>query len=742
VSQFNSTHERNFKEKSELISSVIDKEISTLNSIYVNRLIGFVNSNPDLVEAFANYDRDALYNLAFGKYKILVKENPQFHGIVFLTPDRHVFLRMNKPDYYSDDMSKVAYVKDLFDRNKVYGGIVYFEGGMYYKTGIPVYHNEKFVGAVVFCVDISQIGVTIKQYFNSDYGIYARENEKMEPVGMHRQGSYYLGASSSNFFLKLPPELNIALPTQKVVINEKHIYLISKPLVSYDNQELGVICIALDTTQLVHEHHVNIIRILVITFFLILFSIFVLYLSFSSMIGRLDVLNKSLESRVEERTSELQKTTKRLEMEATEHRQTSARLYKANEDAIKQHELISSLYQRFKNMFLDHQAVMLVYDPVTGKIIDSNMAASEFFSKDRDELIKMNINDFGAMTDGLLSRSERNMSKSIVAKYCAEGIRDRYIEIHSSPVRFEKGVYQFAILHDVTDKIRYEKELKELNNNLETRIQQETWRRREQEQLLIQQSKMSAAGEMLAAILHQWRQPMSALSGLLQDLDDAVEYGEADMDYVRTSVDKSMEQIKYMSQTIDDFKSFLFPSREKINFSLKSMTRQTIKIVAPQLIKDNISIILRCERVLEQNRDGECEDCDTADLEKCPYSVAFIKGYLNEMKQVLLNVIHNAREAIVDNCEKTDGLRGKIFITFGRKDGFVLISVEDTAGGVPEEAMPKIFEPYFTTKDNRGTGIGLYMSKSIIESHMGGTLSVENTDRGALFTIMLPEFIV
>jgi signal transduction histidine kinase len=261
---------------------------------------------------------------------------------------------------------------------------------------------------------------------------------------------------------------------------------------------------------------------------------------------------------------------------------------------------------------------------------------------------------------------------------------------------------------------RTKEELEALNLTLEQRVKDEIDKRSQQEQLLIQQSKMSAMGEMVGSIAHQWRQPLNVVALLVSDIVEAYEFDELDEEYMEKAQKDIMENIKFMSETIDDFRNFFRVSKEKEVFNTESVVKDVLKLYFHQSKNLNIDITLI---------DHELNSDELS-----------VSGFKNEFKQVVLNLLNNARDILVEK-EVNDK---KINVEFILKDDAVLISVEDNGGGVPDDIIDKVFQPYFTTKhEGRGTGIGLYMSKTIIENNMGGELTVSNSTIGAKFLVLL-----
>ena len=260
--------------------------------------------------------------------------------------------------------------------------------------------------------------------------------------------------------------------------------------------------------------------------------------------------------------------------------------------------------------------------------------------------------------------------------------------------------------------LRRTEELKQLNESLERRVQEEVAKNREKDHLLIQQSRLAALGEMIGNIAHQWRQPINALTLLLGNIKDAYEFNELDQDYLNKTVKTGQTIIQRMSATIDDFRNFFRPNKEKSHFSVNEAVADALNILEAAFKNSNIAISVKEDEGVNEG--------------------VMAYGYRNEYSQVLINLLTNAKEAI--QVQNFGG--GQICITISGKVGHVEVAVEDDAGGIPPDVLPRIFDPYFTTKE-KGTGIGLYMSKMIME-HMNGTIEVRNIGAGAEFRLVLP----
>ncbi|MBF0487693.1 MAG: PAS domain-containing protein [Nitrospirae bacterium] len=294
-----------------------------------------------------------------------------------------------------------------------------------------------------------------------------------------------------------------------------------------------------------------------------------------------------------------------------------------------------------------------------------------------------------------------------------------WYELHFSPVRDTDGkvVGAVHVVRNVTRRKRMEEELKRLNVELESAVVEETQKRQQQEQMLIQQSKMAAMGEMIGLIAHQWRQPLNAIGMVVQDIKEAYNYGELNEKYIQETVDTTMNQVYFMSKTIEDFKDFFKPSKKKVRFDVKTAIQELLSMFEQMFKKNDVDIFMRI-----------AQD-----------AVLITEGYPNEFKQVILNIMNNAKDAITSKRESGDAIQGRIDINIinNVERNKIIISIKDNGGGIPEHIINNIFDPYYTTKGEKGTGIGLYMSKTIIETNMGGSLTVKNVDGGAEFVISL-----
>ncbi|HKJ05192.1 MAG TPA: cache domain-containing protein [Geopsychrobacteraceae bacterium] len=237
---------------------------------------------------------------------------------------------------------------------------------------------------------------------------------------------------------------------------------------------------------------------------------------------------------------------------------------------------------------------------------------------------------------------------------------------------------------------------------------------------LRQAQKMAAMGEMLGAIAHQWRQPLNTLSTYVASIQSAYFNNKISKEFVETLTTGADSQIQFMSKTIDDFRNFFRPSKNKAPFDIIESVDKAVKLMQAQLRQSDIELLVR-----HDNRNGPL----------------VVYGYQSEFVHVLVNILANARDAVEDKVQQQGGkVKSPIEIDILSNQSEILLQIKDFGCGIPEHLLGQIFAPYFTTKGtSSGTGLGLYMSKIIIEKEMSGQLSAENIQGGTLFTIQLPK---
>jgi signal transduction histidine kinase len=299
---------------------------------------------------------------------------------------------------------------------------------------------------------------------------------------------------------------------------------------------------------------------------------------------------------------------------------------------------------------------------------------------------------------GLIYFFSRRLQE-LIDKYSAE-IKEKNFELSSMNHKLE------IMVDDKTS------ELNKLNQSLEQKVEEEVEKNREKDRIMFQQGRLAAMGEMIGNIAHQWRQPLSSISLLIQDIQEAHDVGELNSDYLADSVAKCTETITHMSDTIDNFRYFFNPQKEKSAFDVDVEIRRCLSLLDAGLENNNIKVNTK------MNAEGNAY------------------GVPGEYSQVLVNVLNNAKDVLLFR----NVINPRIDIESHTEGNNIVVEILDNGGGIEDGIIDRVFEPYFTTKSNKnGTGIGLYFSKMIIDGNMKGALTVENRAEGACFKISVPS---
>jgi signal transduction histidine kinase/ABC-type nitrate/sulfonate/bicarbonate transport system substrate-binding protein len=265
-------------------------------------------------------------------------------------------------------------------------------------------------------------------------------------------------------------------------------------------------------------------------------------------------------------------------------------------------------------------------------------------------------------------------------------------------------VYKQIVLRNANNSLKEKveektKELRQINSELEIRIKKEVEENLRKDRLLSQQQKMVSMGQMIENIAHQWRQPLSLITTSASGIKLKKQLNDLDDEFLSKAIDTVLNTSKYLSNTIDDFRYFFKPQKEKEDFCLKQCCNKTIDLLNTNFFDKEINIISQIEDIQ-------------------------ISGYETELIQVLINILNNSKDALETVLDEKF-----IFIDIVKENKKAIIKIKDNAGGIPEDIIDKIFEPYFTTKhQSQGTGIGLYMSQEIIHKHMNGYFDISNTE--------------
>ncbi|MEA1954880.1 MAG: HAMP domain-containing sensor histidine kinase [Campylobacterota bacterium] len=368
-------------------------------------------------------------------------------------------------------------------------------------------------------------------------------------------------------------------------------------------------------------------------------------------------------------------------------------------------EIYNELKNNQKYLTILFDATPTIMITTNGKEIDkANHAMLKFFDYHSVEKFKEEhscICDFFIAADGLLSSKMDNLTwleylLSQQDKYHkAKMLKDDKVHtfvVLARPIHIDKDIKSVVIFTDITEAEDAYTTLKE------------------QENIMMAQSRHAAMGEMISMIAHQWRQPISVIAMGANNILADIELEMVDETTLKSGAEDIVKQTQELSKTINDFKNFFKPKTDVEEVFLEDIFNDVFTVIGKSLENNNIKVIKELPTDLK------------------------IKTYARELMQVFINIIKNSKEAIVDNNNE-----GKISILVKEDKGEIIIKICDSGGGIKKEIIGKIFNPYFSTKSkNTGTGIGLYMSKTIVERHLNGILIAYNTDTGACFEMKLP----
>ena len=291
---------------------------------------------------------------------------------------------------------------------------------------------------------------------------------------------------------------------------------------------------------------------------------------------------------------------------------------------------------------------------------------------------------------------KKDTTAEFIEKFLDEDYVDLKENLETLLTNYQRKSKRLDKIIEQSDKqqltlIKLNEELDEYKNHLELKVEEEIKKREEKEKMLLQQSKLAAMGEMMDAVAHQWKQPINIVNMQVDMINYDYEDGLINDEYIKEFQGKVSSQVKHMTSTLNEFRSFFRPSKEASNFNIKKMIEKVLLLVKDEFVKNRIIITV--------NDNGNFN----------------LDGVENEFKHLILNIINNSKDAFNDN-NRDDR---KILINILEDKTTKSIEIIDNAGGIPEHVIDDIFKANVTTKEEgKGTGIGLYMSSQIAENTM------------------------
>ncbi|MCV6608002.1 MAG: ATP-binding protein [Campylobacterales bacterium] len=535
------------------------------------------------------------------------------------------------------------------------------------RVGTPIYIDDKFKGVIIVNLNLNDLLENMRKSKSFDVYLVDQDGEFIIYKDFSQDWSRYL-QRDFNLYKELPKIAKDLLIGSNFTCDDGCVH--SRVIFNnYDTEE--VLRLVLKARKSINYKQEDIKQFSVF----ILLGLFPLGLVMayfftkrpSNMINEISQAKKHLEEDVETEISSRLESEEKYKM-----------LFDGSPDCF----IVTSIEKRSFSKIQEisrsiHQILGYTQEEMKKYTFDEILSSNEELTE-KDILERIDLHDMFL----LLLKLKHKKGHDIV---CEVSFELRNNHVHQNLI--------FIVIRNINDRIKLEAE------------------KEEKEAILIQQSKMATVGEMIGNIAHQWRQPLNALSLVLNKINTLYEMDRLTPEKMENSFEQGITAIEKMSGTIDDFRNFFKPNKKKENFNVVESIKNSIGIVEDILKSNDIFI----EKEFDSN--------------------VIVSGYQNEFSQVILNLVSNAKDVLI---EKEELIKKEIVIHVEKDDRKAYILVRDNGGGIPEEIKEKVFNPYFTTKEEgKGTGIGLYMSKMIIEKSMDGRLTVSNDEHGAVFKVEL-----
>ncbi len=663
--------------------------------------------------------RTKLYELLKTKYFAMKKRDIlQFQ---FVLPDNTSFLRMHKPSKYGDNLAEIRY--SFKNTNETHNPSFGFEQGKTshaFRNVFPLFYNGKFIGSyeVSYTSESMQDNLLNINKIHSHFLVnkhmfdsimWSRKNQILDYLPAIENKNYmfafidnvnHKNLEHSKKYLIEPNRAYIKKSmdaSKKFAIYEKIDGCVKVvaflPIRDIKNQNTLAYLVSYTSDEYILEILENFKYFNIFSFIAIFIISYLAYKQF--------IYKRFLQEEIANKTESLKDLNNTLEAKVAKRTQ-------------EQNQLLS-LFDKgnitlFKWKNDEHWSVEYVSANVG---ILTGYTKKQFLDKEIQYSDMINQDDIKTVTDEVESALENNTDLLVHKPYRikTKDSEEKWLFDTTSIIKDSNGeiTHFLGYIIDITEMKTLEIKLHQLNLHLQDEVDKEIQKNLQKDKMLQEQSKLAAMGEMVGAIAHQWRQPLNSLNINIQNLDDDYADELIDEKFIDKFIDKQTKTIQFMSATIDDFRNFFRVDKIKKIFSVKDVIDNTVSIQSAQLGNANISLEILGDDFM-------------------------IETIESEFQQVILNLISNAKDVLMEN--KTS--YGKIVIKIENNE----ISISDNGGGILHEILDRIFEPYFTTKEQgKGTGMGLYMSKMIIEQNIGGTISARNSDDGAEFIIILNQNI-
>jgi len=640
---------------------------------YVFLLERAISSNR-VKELIIKNDRENLYKIFKPKFDMLQKENKYLEIWHFIKPDGRSLLRVHKKDKYGDRLDLVRpTISNIIKNHKT---IIGYETGKYstsYRIIIPIFKDKIYIGSLGIGINPNYFINEVKKEIDQK-GVLFIKNENLKLFSKSSEfkiQNYILQSDIDKSSLKilklLPKDYNFEDNFQ-LIHNSRDYKIHTLNILGYSGKTYGKYLFISDFSKIKRDRENSLFYLIIVLMIFIIIIFIVVRFYIDKFNIKIDKFYKQILTKQQDHEDKIKELKDRYEIAIT-----------GTNDGLWDWNLITNdIYfsPRWK-----HQ---LGYEDDE---LENSLETwlQHIHPDDKNNVINKYTQKIDNKTDNYENKHRlkhkdgswvwiQNRGKIIFNK---SGQAIRMVGFHT----------------DITKEYKVKEKL------------------REQEEMIIAQSRHAAMGEMISMIAHQWRQPLSVISMGANNVIADIELDILDNDTLKNNAMEILEQTQELSHTIDDFKNFFEPNRPKDKLLVSDIVKDTMNIIGKSLTNNDIVVINEFK------------------------TTKIIQTYSRELMQVFINIINNAKDVLKERKIKDK----KIKISIEDKKTIVSIKISDNANGISNDIIKKVFDPYFTTKEEQnGTGLGLYMSKTIIEKHLNGTINVYNDANGAVFEIDLP----
>jgi len=635
--------EQNIKNKN--ISKITYTLLKTLENDTYNK-IKILHNNKSVTEAFAKKDRKKLYKLVSKYYKRQTLLNKYLKIMTFRESDGTAFLRVHKPEMFGDKLNKIR--KIIVDTNKLQKTQYGFEVGklgMTYRIVVPIYHQGKHIGLVELGIEPEYFIDKLVASFDILHALLVQKDTlsaSLDKEKFIREKDDYVMVRGDEFFQKYLDQIDLKNRGDFIQFKDNY-YLVEKNLNLFDHT--GNI-----TAKLLFASKVNNFNrrdsALLQSAFVTSVLFLLLFLVVNYIINKfIDIQQKQIEI--------INKQSKKLEV--IFNGASSIIILTDGRKLIEANNEFLLFFDQYKNI----DEFKKEYDCICDKFVPFEV----------EGYINGKVIDGMPWTDYIIKYSDKS-HKVVMLK------EDKlhHFNIKVKGIKFMNEILQVVDLSDITKE-------------------------KEQEAIILQQSKLASMGEMIGNIAHQWRQPLSIISTGATGIQLKKEYDMLTDEYLDEICNMINNNAQYLSKTIDDFKNFIRGDRVKTEFKLEDEINSLLTLLEGTIKNNHIKVILDLENDL------------------------YLDGYESELTQALINIFNNSKD-VLKEIETEDRF---FFISTKKVDDKVEIVLKDNGGGISEDVISKVFEPYFTTKhQTQGTGLGLHMTYNLIVDGMDGNIVMNN----------------